>query len=179
MTTGKGYAIASAFFGVAVFNFFFTEPRFSFQANDISYWFTFVIMFIASLITSTLTTRVKEQARQSSQKAYRTAVLLETSQKLQRAKDKQEIFENTAQQIMKLLNKIVIIYPTSENQLGEPQVFGKNMDETELKAYITLDERAVAEWVYKNSKHAGATTNTLPGAKCLYLAVRNHVMVLF
>ncbi|MEG1779445.1 MAG: ATP-binding protein, partial [Oscillospiraceae bacterium] len=31
---------------------------------------------------------------------------------------------------------------------------------------------AVATWVLKNNKHAGATTNTLGNAKCLYLAVR-------
>ena len=32
----------------------------------------------------------------------------------------------------------------------------------------------MALWVLKNNKHAGATTNTLPGAKCLYLAIRYH-----
>ncbi|HSW35432.1 MAG TPA: ATP-binding protein, partial [Candidatus Limnocylindrales bacterium] len=37
---------------------------------------------------------------------------------------------------------------------------------------------AVAEWVYKNNKHAGATTNTLSAAKCLYLAVRGSDTVL-
>ena len=28
--------------------------------------------------------------------------------------------------------------------------------------------------MFKNKKHAGATTDTLPGAKCLYLAIRNY-----
>ena len=30
----------------------------------------------------------------------------------------------------------------------------------------------VAEWVRTNNHRAGATTDTLPGAKCLYMAVR-------
>ena len=30
----------------------------------------------------------------------------------------------------------------------------------------------MAEWVFKNNKHAGATTNTLPSAKCLYMSIR-------
>ena len=34
------------------------------------------------------------------------------------------------------------------------------------------NEKAVATWVLKNNKHAGATTGTLSNAKCLYLAVR-------
>ena len=43
---------------------------------------------------------------------------------------------------------------------------------------LTASERAVAEWVLKNNKHAGATTNTLPSAHCLYLAVRGSRQVL-
>ena len=37
---------------------------------------------------------------------------------------------------------------------------------------MTESERGVAEWVFKNNKHAGATTNTLPSAKCLYMSIR-------
>ena len=45
-------------------------------------------------------------------------------------------------------------------------------DERDALYYDTADERAVAAWVYKNGKHAGASTGTLPGARCLYMAVR-------
>ena len=38
---------------------------------------------------------------------------------------------------------------------------------------LSQDELAVAVWCYRNNKHAGAMTNTLPGAKGLYLAVRS------
>ena len=37
---------------VFVFNFFFTVPRFTFQAYDSGYPVTFVVMFIAAFITS-------------------------------------------------------------------------------------------------------------------------------
>ncbi|MCQ4808393.1 histidine kinase, partial [Intestinimonas massiliensis] len=40
------------------------------------------------------------------------------------------------------------------------------------------EERTVACWVQKNNKHAGATTNTLPSARCMYLAVRGERGVL-
>ena len=43
---------------------------------------------------------------------------------------------------------------------------------------VTHEEQAVAEWVRKNNKHAGATTNTLPSSKCLYMAVRGSKQVL-
>lgn len=53
-------------------------------------------MFLASFITSTLTTKVKEHAKNSALKAYRTEVLLKTSQKLQRALNRKEIYDQSA-----------------------------------------------------------------------------------
>lgn len=47
-------------------------------------------MFLTAFITGTLTKRVKEQARLSAIKAFRTEVLLKSSQKLQRAKTKKK-----------------------------------------------------------------------------------------
>ena len=38
--------------------------------------------------------------------------------------------------------------------------------------YLSEAERAVAEWVMRNNKRAGATTETLPDTGCLYMAVR-------
>ncbi len=171
VTKGRIYSAVSSVLGVLVFNFVFTEPQFSLQAALPSYPVTFIVMLAASLITSTLTKRVKEQARQDAQKAYRTEVLLETSQKLQQASNQSEIIKETAQQMVKLLDRIVIFYLSKENTLSSPMVFGCEEEEA-LRRYLSEDELAVAEWVYKNNKRAGATTNTLSAAKCLYLAVR-------
>lgn len=149
-------------------------PYFSLQAVDAGYLITFLVMLAAGLITSTLTKRVKEQARQATQKAYRTEVLLETSRKLQQAKNQTEILSETAQQMVKLLDRTVIFYSAQQNTVSEPMLFLKEGAETDSLSYTGMDERAVAEWVYKNNKRAGATTNTLSAAKCLYLAVRGR-----
>ncbi|MBC3888458.1 DUF4118 domain-containing protein [Acetobacterium paludosum] len=177
VTRGRMYSAVSSVLGVLLFNYFFTEPRFSFQAFDPGYPVTFLIMLVASLITSTLTKQVKEQARQSAQKAHRTEVLLETSRKLQQAKNQSDILIETAHQMVKLLGRTIIIYAAKQNTLSEPLVFPKE-DSVDSQAYLATDERAVAEWVYMNNKHAGATTNTLSTAKCLYLAVRSGNSVL-
>ena len=42
----------------------------------------------------------------------------------------------------------------------------------EVLKSMTTEERGVADWVVKNNKRAGATTNTLSHAQNLYLAVR-------
>lgn len=173
-TCGKIWGILMSIISVLTFNFLFTDPRFTFQAYDKSYPFTFLVMFISSLISSKLATRVKTEAQQSAKKAYRTEVLLETSQKLQIAKTKDEIFKETALQTQKLLDKPIILYPVFNDILLKPKIFGKSNDNMDINKYVSEDEFAVAQWVFKNKKHAGATTSTLPGAKCLYLAIRNH-----
>lgn len=166
------YSVVSSALSVLAFNFFFTVPRFSFQAFDQGYPLTFAVMLTASIITSTLTKRVKEQARQAAQKAYRMEVLLGTSQKLQQAKDQSEILSETAQQLVRLLDRTVIFYSVQQETLSNPLIFPKEGSGADLQTYLRADERAIAEWVYKNNKRAGATTNTLSTAKCLYLAVR-------
>lgn len=178
VTRGRFYSVVSAILSVVIFNYFFTEPRFSLQATDPGYPVTFLVMLAAALITSTLTKRIKEQARQSAQKAYRTEVLLETSRKLQQATGQLEILSETARQMVKLLDRTVIFYPQQKDTLSKPLAFSKEGSEADLKTYLGVDERAVAEWVYKNNKRAGATTNTLSAAKCLYLAVRAKDRVL-
>ena len=42
---------------------------------------------------------------------------------------------------------------------------------------VSENEEAVAAWVLRNNKHAGATTDTLSSAKCLYLAIRVNQQV--
>lgn len=170
ITEGKVYSALSSLFSVVMFNFFFASPQFSLKVYDASYPIIFIIMFLAAFLTSTLTMRVKEQARQSAKKAYRTEILLDTSQKLQRANNTEEILTQTAVQMIKLLDKTIIFYPVEDSGLGSAYIFPREGQDG--ASYLSADERGVAQWVYKNNKHAGATTNTLPGSKCLYLAVR-------
>ena len=164
-------SIVSSVLSVIVFNYFFTDPRFTLSAYDSGYPVTFVIMFIAAFISGNLAVKIKIQAKQSAAVAYRTKLLLETNRILQQAKSAGEIAEAAAGQLVKLLGKPVVFYLAGSKGLEEPMVFtGGGVD---TGVYVTDNERAVAQWVFKNNKHAGATTNTLGNAECLYLAVRS------
>ena len=132
---------------------------------------TFAIMFICAFLTGTLTTRMKTVAKQAARAAFRTKVLFDTNQLLQQAEDQKAILTSTAHQLSKLLNRDIIIYPVEKNSLKNPLVFSAG-ENNAADSYLTENERAVADWVLKNNKHAGATTQTLSNAKCLYLAIR-------
>lgn len=171
VTRHRVYSLISSIVSVLIFNFFFTDPQFTLQAYDQGYPITFLIMFLAALLTSSLAVKLKEHAKQSAKAAYRTKVLFDTNQLLQQAKDKNEIVSATASQLIKLLGKDIVFYLTEGETLGEPHIFTVSGDKTGKEITGTKEE-AVAEWVLKNNKHAGATTETLSNAKCLYLAVR-------
>ena len=171
VTRHRVYSLISSIVSVLVFNFFFTDPQFTFRAYDQGYPVTFLIMFLAALLTSSLAVKLKEHAKQSAKAAYRTKVLFDTNQLLQQAKNENEIISATANQLIKLLGKDIVFYLTEGKTLGEPHIFTVSGDKTDKEITGTKEE-AVAEWVLKNNKHAGATTETLSNAKCLYLAVR-------
>ena len=75
VTTGRSYSVAASVLSVLIFNFFFTHPYFTFM-SDPSYIATFGVMFVVAFLGSSLTTRMKRQARLNAEKAYRTAILL-------------------------------------------------------------------------------------------------------
>ena len=170
VTRHRVYSLISSIVSVLVFNFFFTNPQFTLRAYDQGYPVTFLIMFLAALLTSSLAVKLKEHAKQSAKSAYRTKVLFDTNQLLQQAKDKNEIVSATANQLIKLLGKDIVFYLTEGETLGEPHIFTVSGEKTDKE--ITGTKEKAAEWVLKNNKHAGATTETLSNAKSLYLAVR-------
>ncbi|MBR5730714.1 MAG: DUF4118 domain-containing protein, partial [Firmicutes bacterium] len=99
---------------VLLFNWFFIDPKFSFHTYEAEYPVTFVIMLISSLITGTLANRIKRNARQSAREAFRTKILLDTSQLLQKAGTSDEILHITADQIIMLLEREVTIIPGAD-----------------------------------------------------------------
>lgn len=173
-THGHVYGAMTSLLSVIVFNFFFAEPRFTLMATDTGYPVTFIIMLAASIMASTLATRVKKQARQSAQKAYYTDLLLTSSQKIQQGRDEKDILCIAAMQLSKLLDR-PILYAVAGNdqELKFESVDSEHPENAqELLASLTTEEMGVADWVVKNNKRAGATTNTLSNAKNLYLSVR-------
>lgn len=64
-TQSYSYSVITPFMVVLLFNFFFTEPRFTFSIYDPQYPLTFFIMLAIALITSTLTVKLKAQKEYS------------------------------------------------------------------------------------------------------------------
>ena len=169
-TSGHLYGAANSLLSVLAFNFFFTEPRFTLQADGPSYPVTFLIMLSSSIIASSLASRVKEQARMAAEKSYYTELLLGSSQKLQTIRTEWDCLRLTAEQLSRMFDRPVI-YALNDADKELDFRIGP-ADEHTLLEKLSTEEIGVAKWVQKNNKHAGATTNTLPDSKWLFLSVR-------
>lgn len=176
-TRGHWYGGLASLLSVIAFNYFFTIPRFSLEANAPDYPVTFLIMLVSSLLSSSLATRVKKQAQESAQRAYHMEILMNSNQELAQGQDEAEIIRMAASQITELLHR-PILYALAK--LNKPLQFHETSQPGmgKLIGELNQDELAIARWVLKNNKHAGATTNTLSHAQNLYMAVRGSQDVL-
>lgn len=169
-TNGPFYGAVDSLLSVAAFNYFFTVPRFTFQANDPSYPVTFLIMLCSSIIASSLASRVKAQARLAAQKSYYTELLLESSQKFQKGRTEWDCLRLAAEQLNRMFVRPILY---ALNEAEQDLAFRMEpADEKGVLSGLSSQEIGVAKWVRKNNKHAGATTNTLPDSKWLFLSVR-------
>lgn len=107
---GTIYALGS----VLLFNYFFTEPRMTLQAYESGYPFTFSVMLLSSMLIGTFARRLREHAGQSALDAYRTKLLFDANQLLQKATTEAQVIAVAAKQIERLLSCPVRILTAAE-----------------------------------------------------------------
>jgi len=95
VTLGLRPALLAAFLSVALFDFFFVPPRFSFAVHDAQYLITFAVMLAVAIITGELTAGLRRQADESDTEATRTRALYEMARDLAGALTVEQIAEIT------------------------------------------------------------------------------------
>lgn len=167
-TSHQIYSLISSIASVFIFNYLFTEPRFSLTAYETGYPVTFVVMFLTAYITGTFAIRYKEQARQSAKIAKRTRILFDTDQLLSKAEGKVAILQTAGKQINKLLGRSIVIFDHKNGQLSEPMLFLSDG----RQFYDEDSELIAATWTLQNNQSSEATTDFFPDTQYLYLAIR-------
>ena len=175
-TSGYTCGVLSAFLSVILFNYFRTEPRLSLTAYGSKYPVTCAAMLAAALLTGTLAAKLKAHAQLSARDAYRTKLLFDMNRQLQKAETPDEVYQMTATQIQKLMQRDVLIYPAQGDTLLGGNVYPAD-GSSPHSAAMDDREQDVIRWVWQNRKRAGATTDTFPKANRLYLAIRTGQQV--
>jgi two-component system sensor histidine kinase KdpD len=82
MRWGHGPGVMSAFLSVALFDFFFVPPRFSFTVHDKQYLFTFAVMLAVAWITARLSADLQRQAFLATTRERQAHALYEMAREL-------------------------------------------------------------------------------------------------
>lgn len=102
LTNGYIYGVISAIISTAAYNYLFTVPYFTFQVEDFGYIVTFIIMTITAIITSTLTSRVKQNVLLANQKEMEMRILYQLTSHLLNAENIHEIAKISVERLYNL-----------------------------------------------------------------------------
>jgi two-component system sensor histidine kinase KdpD len=160
---GKGPSLLATFLSVAVYDFFFIPPFYTFSVHNVRYFLTFIVMFVVAFVISRLTIRIREQVNASRQRERRTAALYKLSRELVHERGISQVSAVTIRHINEIFSsKAVVLVPDEKGNLATtvtgPETFA--LDQNEL---------SVAHWCFDHRQRAGLSTDTLPGASALYL----------
>jgi two-component system sensor histidine kinase KdpD len=162
---GRGPAIFASFASFLSFNFFFTEPRFTFAISDSQNILTIVFFLVAAIIVSNLVSRVQLQIEATKTSGKRTANLYEFSRKIAAAATQDDVLWAVVHHVAATIHgKSLILLPHD----GRLLIAAGYPPEDE----ISDKDAAAAEWTWSNARPAGRGSATLPAAEWLFLPLK-------
>ena len=166
VTTGRVMGIIASVVAVVLFNFLFTEPRFTFVVNDTQYLVTFPVMLTVAAISSELTARIRQQATEAERREHQTKLLYESSRALLGARGTETVAAAALHHLAGLIHRRVhCAVPGSDD---DPQVYGLETGKDseryrhDCARLFRAGGSASEEWIEHD------------GELFLYLPVRSH-----
>jgi len=158
---GRGPAVVAAVVGVALFDFFFVTPRFSFAVSDVQYLVTFAVMLVVALVIGQLTAGLKVQAESATQREHRVRSLYEMARDLSAALMAEQVAEIGARFLASEFGaKSTLLAADEHDRLQALPGGTANVD------------MGVAQWAFDRGEAAGRGTDTLPASACLVLPLK-------
>jgi len=158
---GRGPAVFAAFVGVALFDFFFVPPRFSFSVTDVQYLLTFAVMLVVALVVGQLTAGLKVQVQAVTEREQRVSGLYEMARDLSSALMVEQVAEIGSRFLaIEFGVKTAVLATDERDQL------------VVLPGATTEVDMGVAQWAFDRGEAAGRGTDTLPASKCLVLPLK-------
>jgi two-component system sensor histidine kinase KdpD len=190
---GTGPSLFSSVLSLLTFDFFFTEPRYSFSMYHPHDIINVLVFFLTSIIVGQLVKMTKRQNLLLQLRVRRITLIEEMSKEFlmlppveqfvgglaQNSKEwgniltlfRTTVLDHISHIAIKYLSKIIdapsfILFSGKDGRL---QVWARSHPDVEL----TPHEIAVAEWTYSHGEPAGAGTQTLPNIKALFMPMKS------
>src|SRR5438128_5796959 len=147
------------------YNFFFLPPIYTFTITDPTNVAAFVLFMVVAMIVSNVAARVRTQADTAIGRIRTTEQLYAFSRKLAGTATLDDVLWATAYQIALLLKVRVVLLLPEEDVLTVKSGYPPEdqLDKADL---------AAANWAWSNDRPTGRGSDTLPGAKRLFLPMR-------
>jgi two-component system sensor histidine kinase KdpD len=147
------------------YNFFFLPPLYTFTIADPTNVAALFFLTVVAVIVSNVAARVRRQATAAMNRARTTEALYSFSRKLAGVGTLDDVLWVTAYQIALMLKvRVVILLPENQSivvKAGYPPE--DTLDDSDI---------AAAKWAWEHNRSAGRGSDTLPGAKRLFLPMR-------
>jgi two-component system sensor histidine kinase KdpD len=157
-------ALATALVSFLAYNFFFTEPRFSFAVAQAESVIAIVIFLIGALFTGTLAGRLREQVATMRTSQKRTEMLYDFAKRIAAKSDLDDVLYAGAYHIAATLNcRSLILLPGTSGELEQVQGYPSIEEDLDPRA------AAAARWAFEKNEPAGAGTTTLPTSHWMFV----------
>jgi two-component system sensor histidine kinase KdpD len=160
---GRGPSVLAAVLNVALFDFAFVPPRFTFAVSDVQYVVTFAVMLTVALVIATLVANVRQQTRVAGARERRTALLYAMSRELTATRGTSSMARTAVKHVAEVFEcQAVVLLPDESGRVRHPR-------DPALVGSFRGADLAVAQWVADHGRRAGLGSDTLPAAPALYL----------
>jgi two-component system sensor histidine kinase KdpD len=162
---GLGPSLLASVVGSLAYNFFFLPPVYTFTIADPTNIAAFFFFMLVAVLVSNLAARVRNQAVSAFGRVRTTESLYAFSRKLAGTATLDDVLWASAYQIALMLRvRVVLLLPEHgviTVKTGYPPE--DELDQADL---------AAANWAWSNDRPAGRGSDTLPGAKRLFLPMQ-------
>lgn len=107
-TKGYAYGIVASVISMLSFNFFFTEPLYTFTVDDTTYIFTFMVILIAAILTSALTSKLIYSKELANEREKQSQILYQITSSLAKTGGVTDVAAVSVQCLINLLDCDVI-----------------------------------------------------------------------
>lgn len=147
------------------YNFFFMPPVYTFTIADPTNVAAFILFMVVAMIVSNVAARVRTQADTAIGRIRTTEQLYAFSRKLAGTATLDDVLWASAYQIALMLKVRVVLLLPEDGLLTVKSGYPPEdqLDQADL---------AAANWAWSNDRPAGRGSDTLPGAKRLFLLMR-------
>jgi two-component system sensor histidine kinase KdpD len=166
---GRGPSVLASVLNVALFDFLFVPPVYSFAVSDTQYLITFGVMLVTGLVISDLAARNRRRTTVALARERRAAELYALSRELARSRDVVDLGAILRKHLLAGIDgEAAVLLPDAEGKLQDPGKFCAR-GFTEARYPVPGNDLGIAQWAYDHREKAGHGTDTLASADAIFL----------